>query len=104
MPPTLEGLLAWIACLADARPVEEYTAYFEQAGLTIEQVEPHNAALGELVRTVQGKLLGAEVLVKLKQLDLPGADFDQAKALARAAAEAVRRGQLGYTLLVASKV
>lgn len=103
LPPTLEGLLAWIACLADARPVEEYTAYIEQAGLTVEQVEPHNAALGELVRTVQSKLLSAEVLVKLKQLDLPGANFDQAKSLARAAAEAVRRGQLGYTLLVASK-
>jgi ubiquinone/menaquinone biosynthesis C-methylase UbiE len=103
LPPSLEGLLAWIACLADARPVEEYTAYFEQAGLAVEQVEAHNAALGELVRTVQGKLLSAEVLVKLKQLDLPGADFDQAKTLARAASEAVRRGQLGYALMVVTK-
>ncbi|GAB4407263.1 MAG: hypothetical protein Fur0044_00030 [Anaerolineae bacterium] len=103
LPPALEGLLAWMACLADARPVEEYTAYFEHAGLTVEQVEAHNAALGELVRAVQGKLLGAEVLVKLKQLNLPGADFEQAKFLARAAAEAVWRGQLGYALLVASK-
>jgi SAM-dependent methyltransferase len=103
LPPPLEGLLAWLACLADARPVEEYTAYFAQAGLTVEQVEAHNAALGELVRTVQGKLLSTEVLVKLKQLDLPGANFAQAKSLARAAAEAVRKGQLGYALLVASK-
>jgi arsenite methyltransferase len=103
LPPTLEGLLAWMACLADARPVEEYTAYFEQAGLTVEQVELHNVALGELIKTIQGKLLGTELLVNLKKLDLPGADFAQAKSLARAAAEAVRRGQLGYALLVASK-
>jgi len=103
MPPALKGLLAWMACLADAQPVEEYTAYCEQAGLTIEQVEGHNTALGELVGTVQAKLLGAELLVKLKQLDLPGANFDQVKSLARAAAEAVRRGQLGYALVVATK-
>ena len=103
LPPALEGLLAWIACLADARPVEEYTAYCKQAGLVVEQVESHDAALGELVRTIQGKLLGAEVLVKLKQLDLPGSDFDRAKSLAQAAAEAVRQGQLGYALMAATK-
>ncbi|HXV99372.1 MAG TPA: methyltransferase type 11, partial [Anaerolineae bacterium] len=103
LPPALEGLLAWIACLADARPVEEYWAYFEQAGLTVEQVESRDAALNELIKTIQAKLLGAELLVKLKKLDLPGTDFDQAKSLARSAAEAVQAGKLGYALVVGTK-
>lgn len=48
-------------------------------------------------------ILRAELLVKLKQIDLPGADFDQAKTLARAAADAVRAGQLCYAIVVATK-
>lgn len=102
LPQELESLLAWIACLADARPVSEYVAYFEQAGLRFEQLELHNAALGEMVKAIQAKLLGAELLVKLKKLDLPGLNLVQAKMMARAAAEAIQRGQLGYALLAAA--
>jgi len=103
LPPELDGLLAWIACVADARPPEEYAAYLQQAGLPVCRVEPHNTALAELVRTIQGKLLGAEVLVKLNKLELPGVELDEAKSLARAAAQAVRHGQLGYTLVAGTK-
>lgn len=103
LPPALEGLLAWLACIADARPVAEYTTCFEEAGLQVEQVEPHNAALSKMVREIQARLLGAEILVKLKKLDLPGVDLEQAKMMARAAVEAVQQGQLGYVLLVATR-
>jgi len=41
--------------------------------------------------------------VKLKKLDLPEVDFDQARHLARSATEAVREGKLGYTLVVGIK-
>jgi hypothetical protein len=54
-----------------------------------------------MAREVQGRLLGIEVMVKLKKLDLPGADFEQAKQLARAASKAIREGLLGYSLIVA---
>lgn len=102
LPEDLAGLLAWVACIADARPVEEYKAYLEQAGLTVTHIEAHNAALSKLVRDTRTKLLGAELLVKLKKLALPpGLEFDQAKALARRAAEAVREGKLGYALITA---
>ena len=103
LPPALEGLLAWLACIADARPVAEYVTCFEQAGLRVEQVESHNAALVGMIKEIQARLLGAEVLVKLKKVDLPGVDFEQAKIMARAAAEAARQGQLGYVLLVAAR-
>jgi hypothetical protein len=42
-------------------------------------------------------------MVRLKGLDLPGSDFDQARALARLAAESAQHGRLGYALLVARK-
>ncbi len=103
LPRELEGLLAWVACLADAQPVEQYATYLQSAGFTVERVEPHDEALGEMVRGIRAKLLSAELIVKLKQIDLSGVDFEQAKHLARAAADAVREGQLGYALLIGVK-
>lgn len=98
----LQGLLAWVACIADAQPVECYQQYLTTAGLTIECIEPHNEALSTLVREVQGKLLGAELLVALKRIEIPLAiDFGQAKALAKAATEAIRTDQFGYVVLSA---
>jgi arsenite methyltransferase len=97
----LEGLLAWIACIADARPVGEYAGYLEGAGFEVTTIEAHNNALAEMARDVQGRVLGIELMVKLKKLDSPGADFEQAKRLARAAANAIQQGLLGYSLIVA---
>lgn len=103
LPPELEGLLAWIACIADARPAAEYVAYLEAAGVNGLKVEPHDEALAEMVRDIQGKLLGAELMSKLKKLDIAGVDFAQAKALARAAADAVRTQTLGYAIVTGQK-
>ncbi len=103
VPPELQGLLAWIACIADAQPLDQYARYLECAGLDAEQVEPHNDALSRLVQDVRTSLLGAELLVKLKKMDLPNVDFDQARTLARNAAEAVRAGTFGYAIVTARK-
>jgi arsenite methyltransferase len=104
VPPELRGLLSWIACIADAQPVERYVQYLTGAGLSIERAEEHHEALAEMVRTIQGRLLGAELLIKLKQVELPQSiDFAQAKALAKAAAAAIRAGQFGYVALLAAK-
>lgn len=103
LPKELEGLLAWIACIADARPVGEYVAYLSAAGLISEDVEERDDALSEMVRQIQGKLLGAELMAKLNKLDLAGVDLGEAKRLSRAASDAVKSGQLGYALIVARK-
>lgn len=103
LPGDLDDLLAWMACIGDARPLEEYIRYIKQARFAIETVEEHHDALSELVRDIRAKLLGAELLVKLKKLDLPGVDFDRARRLARSAAEAIREGKLGYALVVGVK-
>ena len=99
LPAELEGLLAWIACIADAQPVDRYVDYLESAGLAVEKIENRDDVLGQTVADVRGKLLGAKLLVNLRKIDLPGADFQQAKLIARSAAEAIREGKLGYVLL-----
>jgi len=103
VPPELQGLLAWIACIADARRVEEYAHYLEHAGLAVDRIEPHNDALSAMVRDIRTKLFAAELLVKLKQLHLPSVDFEQAKVLTKSAAAAIEAHQFGYTLIIARK-
>lgn len=101
--PELEGLLAWIACIGDALPVQEYASILAHAGLSVEKTEMHDEALGEMVRGVQSRLLGVEIASGLGKLDIPGLDLSAAKQFASAAAEAVRGGKLGYTILVARR-
>ncbi len=103
LPDELSSLLGWIACFADAQSVGQYTAYLEGAGFTIESVESHDTELRELVGDIRAKLLGAELIVKLKKLDLPGLDFEQVRQLARSAAQSVREGKIGYALIVGRK-
>jgi arsenite methyltransferase len=103
VPAELQGLLGWIACIADALSLTEYVRILADAGLAVTLTEPHDEALAQLVRDVRAKLMGAELLVRLKQIELPGADFEQARALARAAARAIDAGTFGYALVAASK-
>ena len=103
LPKELEGLLAWISCIADAQPIEKYLEWFTSAGLAPRTTESHDEALHEMVRQVQAKLLGAEVLVGLKKIDLPGIDFLSAKQMAATALSAVQLRHLGYALIAAEK-
>jgi arsenite methyltransferase len=103
LPAELNGLLAWIACIADARAVEEYVAYLAQAEFQSMSVEPHDEALAQMVRDIQGRLLAVEVMARLDKISLPGVDFREAKATATSAAGAVRSGLLGYSLITAKK-
>jgi arsenite methyltransferase len=102
LPDDLEGLFAWIACIGDARPVEEYTGYLTGAGFTVDSIEPHHEALSQMARDIHTRLMSIELATKLKKLELPGIDIDEAKRLARAASHAIREGVLGYTLIAAS--
>jgi len=104
IPAELQGLLAWIACIADAQPLVNYVRYLTDAGLTIQLVEAHDEALSDMVRDIQGKLLGTELLVKLKKITLPGEiDLEQAKTMAKAAATAIQARQFGYAVVTATK-
>jgi len=103
LPNELDGLLAWIACIADAQPVDNYTQYLRAAGFRVERTESHDEALLEMVNQVRMKLLGAEIMVGLKKFDFPGVDFMAAKQMARAASAAIEQGSLGYAIICAAK-
>jgi ubiquinone/menaquinone biosynthesis C-methylase UbiE len=103
VPPAFQGLLAWIACIADAQHIDEYAHYLEHAGLTVDRIEPHDAALSAMVHDIRTKLFAAELLVKLKQINLPSVDFEQVRSLARAAADAIKARRFGYALFIATK-
>ncbi len=78
--------------------------YLVEAGLTIQLVEEHDEALFDLVRDIQGKLLGMELLVQLNKITLPDEiNVEQAKTMAKAAAAAIQARQFGYAIVIATK-
>lgn len=101
--PELDGLLSWIACIGDAQPLEQYGAWLNQAGFTIETTERHDNCLIDLVNSIRKKLLAADVLKGLGKLNVPGLETDEAKRFAQAALKAVQEGHLGYGVLIARK-
>jgi ubiquinone/menaquinone biosynthesis C-methylase UbiE len=103
LPEELQGLLASIAHIGDALPIEAYSAQCEAAGFVIEQVEENDDALLDLVREIRGRLLGVRMIVNLEQLELPGIDWAHIAGTARRAERAVADGILGYVLIVATK-
>jgi arsenite methyltransferase len=103
LPNALDGLLAWIACIADAQPVDGYVEYLRSAAMEVEKVELHDEALAEMVQQIRMRLLGAEIMVGLNKLNLPGVDFSLAKQLAKSALDAIQQRQLGYAIITASK-
>lgn len=100
LPSELNNLMAWVACIAAAQPIEEYTRILNTAGFSITQVEIQDEALAELIEEIRGKLLITELMVKLNKLDFPDwIDFDEIGRLARITADTVNQGRLGYALL-----
>ena len=103
LAPELEGLLAWVACIADALSPDEYVSQLRDAGFYVDCVEPHDEALVEMVEGIREKLLGARFLVELGRLSLPGIDLDAGRSMARSALNSVREGKLGYAIMCATK-
>lgn len=98
LPPELRGLDAWVACLGDARPLEELAELMKEAGLVIERAERRDEAFAELLDQVRGRLaLAASAAPALRDRVKRGCE------LVTAARAAVRDGALGYALLVARK-
>jgi ubiquinone/menaquinone biosynthesis C-methylase UbiE len=103
LPKGLDGLLAWVACVADAQTIDGYSACLRTAGLVIQDVESHDEALTELAQQVRTKLLGAEIMVGLKKLDLPGVDFAAAKQVVKDLVAVIEQRGLGYMIMTAAK-
>ncbi len=102
-PGELTDLMAWIACLADARPAEAYASCLVAAGFRDVAIERHDDALSEMVRGIGARLFASEVVAGLNKIDLAGIDMAAAKRLARQALTAVAEHRLGYAIVYGAK-
>jgi len=102
LPSELRSISAWVACVADARPLEEIGALLASAGLRVEIEERHDAALVELLDRVEARLRAGRLLRSALPEELHGA-VDRGLELVAAARAAVADGALGYGALVARK-
>lgn len=100
LDPELRGLAGRVACLADARPIDELTAIVEGAGLTVTHLERHDTELLDAIDRVTNRLRA------LRLLDLPLLRrFNLARGvdLAGRVAQSVEDGHAGYVLLTATR-
>lgn len=96
----LASLAGWIACLADARPLDEYAAIFCEAGLNVTRAEAHDDTVAEMIDRIEARL------VFLRLADSPalvGVDVEAVFAGVDLARRAVADGHIGYGLLVAER-
>ncbi|MFN2444703.1 MAG: class I SAM-dependent methyltransferase [Vicinamibacterales bacterium] len=99
----LADLMAWVACLADARPANAYAALLGEAGFVNVAMENHDAVLLEMIRDIGSRLFAVDVLRGLQKIELGGFDFDAAKQMTRQALVAVAEHRLGYAVVCATK-
>lgn len=99
LPPELTSLRAWVACIADARPVDEIASLLESGGLVVETTERRDEALGAMLGRVDARLRVARLLA-------PGRFGDgvaDGRELVAAAEDALSSGLLGYAVVIARR-
>lgn len=101
----LQGLLAWVACIAEALPSSVYLELLNQAGFCNDcDFITADEALQEMVATIQKNLISAKIMKGLGKLSLPeGVDLDEAVKVARSARLAIEAKQLGYGVFIGKK-
>ncbi|MEG3632135.1 class I SAM-dependent methyltransferase, partial [Streptomyces poriticola] len=102
LPPELTGLTARIACIADARPLDEYTGILGTAGLRTLRTERHDQALTRMIDQIEARL-NLLRLTAPAELAAAGLARDDAAGTLTAARRALTDGALGYGLLIAEK-
>lgn len=102
LPVELTGLAAWVACVADARPIDEYASILSDAGLRVTHSGRHDIALSRMIDQIEARL-GVVRMTSRARAESLGVDFDRAPAVLAAARAALADGVLGYALLLADK-
>jgi arsenite methyltransferase len=95
LPPSLASLQAWVACIADARPLDNIAALLDQAGLVVEETESQDEALAALLERIEARL---QVAAMLAPEAIAGA-----RALLGEARAALEAGALGYGVVIAQR-
>ena len=102
LPRELTGLTAWVACVADARPLDEYAALLTDAGLRVTRTGQHNDAMSRMIDQLEARL-GVLRMTARARVESLGMDFSKAPAMLAAARTAVADGVLGYAMVIAEK-
>ncbi len=100
LDPELADLAGWIACLADARPLDGYEELLTATGLSVEVTERHDAALERMIDLIDARITA---LSMTGSPALAAINLEAVRRRVRAAKAAVADGVAGYVLLVAVK-
>jgi hypothetical protein len=82
LPAELTGLTAWIACVADARPLDEYAEILAGAGLRVRHTERHDQAMARMIDQIEARLAIVRMTAR-QRAEALGVDFTKAPAMAR---------------------
>lgn len=102
LPRDMKGALYKAACIADARPVDEYINILKNAGFRDFRLERHDQTLLEMIEMIKRRTFIAELGSGLGKLDI-NIDFEKANRLISRVKSLVHGGKLGYALITAKK-
>ncbi|WP_019810811.1 class I SAM-dependent methyltransferase [Saccharomonospora halophila] len=102
LPAELSGLAGWVACIADARPLDDYLAILEAAGLRTSHTQHHDEVLRSMIDMIEARLKVLRMATP-DRLTAAGIDVDAVLTYTRLAADAAANGTLGYALITAEK-
>lgn len=102
LPPELTTLAAWVACIADARSLREYTGILAGAGLRTVRTEAHDEAIARMIDQIEARL-GVLRMTAADRLTESGVDVEAVLRYTALVKQAVADGLIGYALLIAEK-
>lgn len=100
LPANLDGALATIACVGEARSLARYRELLDDADLRVTDVESRTADAKALADRVLDRLRAARVL-GLGSTEATPFSIGEAIELGRAARRAIEEGALGYAIIAA---
>lgn len=103
LPAELTTLAAWVACIADARTVTDYTDILAAAGLQTRRIESHDHSLLDMIDRIDARITALRIAAPTLLAD-NGVVPDAVLAYTALAREAVKAGRIGYTLMIAEKI
>jgi hypothetical protein len=103
MPGELRTLDAWIACVGDARSLEELAALIDAAGLAVVSCERHDDAVGALLDRADARLRLARALHRGGAATPSAGSIERGLRVVHAARRATDDGALGYGVVLARR-
>jgi arsenite methyltransferase len=102
LPQELTTLAAWVACIADARSVRDYTEILAGAGLRTVRTDAHDDAIARMIDQIDARVRLLRMTAG-EHLARAGVDADAVLRYTALARQAVADGIIGYALIIAEK-